>query len=179
MTAHALKGDRDRCLAAGMDGYVAKPIDPSELFAVLEDPDATPQTSTPSKAEICRIIDTEEILRRMGGDQELLQELSTMFLQSLPKQLEQLRAAVSSGDLGELGRIAHSLKGSTGNFSAHLAFEAVKQLESAARTAAADEEAGNLDSDRRAAVYEAAADVIREAERVQSVLEPLAAGERL
>jgi CheY-like chemotaxis protein len=179
MTAHALKGDRDRCLAAGMDGYVAKPIDPAELFGVLEDPEGAPAPPTASRAEICRIIDTEEILRRMGGDHELLQELSTMFLQSLPKQLEEVRAAVAAGDLGALGRVAHSLKGSTGNFSAHLAFEAAKQLETLARCAADDEEAGNLDTDRRAAVYEAAADVIREAERVQEVLTPLAAGERL
>jgi CheY-like chemotaxis protein/HPt (histidine-containing phosphotransfer) domain-containing protein len=146
MTAHAMKGDRERCLAAGMDGYVSKPIQPQELFDAIESlgragPDEGLSTPTspdePGGApggQVEAVIDRAEVMRRVGGDMVLLRELIVMFLESWPERLSELRAAIARRDCEAVERAAHSLKGSVGNFAARRAFEATRRVEECART---------------------------------------------
>ncbi len=134
MTAHAMKGDRERCLRAGMDGYVSKPILPGELFEAIDrlilpaDRDGPAAPSTPPLSEV---LDRAEVLDRVGGDGELLKELVRVFLDSWPRQLAELRAALERRDVRALGRAAHTLKGTVGTLGARAAFTAAQSLEAA------------------------------------------------
>ena len=132
LTAHAMKGDDERCLAAGMDGYIAKPIKVEDLVGAVENLGGSPAvakvapTANPREHEP---IDTASALARVEGDVELLDELVALFLQGLPEMLANLRDAITAGDANALERAAHKLKGSVGNFAAQPAFEAALQLE--------------------------------------------------
>jgi CheY-like chemotaxis protein len=132
-TAHAMKGDRERCLAAGMDGYVSKPIRVEELFEAVERlVISSDRTVTPAAPhEEC--IDWQAALARLDGDGELLGELAQLFLNDLPKQMTAVREAIEQQQRQALERAAHTLKGSVGNFAARAAFQAVRNLEMLAR----------------------------------------------
>ena len=93
MTAHAMKGDRERCLAAGMDGYVAKPIQPDELLRVLGDlvPAATDVPAAPAE----NALDPAGALERAAGDTVLLRELVELFLGDCPRMLAEIREAIT------------------------------------------------------------------------------------
>ncbi|MGA9887592.1 MAG: response regulator [Candidatus Acidiferrales bacterium] len=130
MTAHAMKGDRERCLEGGMDGYISKPITHGGLAKVIEgvlavsaraagEPEAT------AKGESM----DEELLARFGGDAGLLQELAELFIQSCPKMLDEIRDALRKQDAKTLERAAHSLKGCVGNFFSQGARETAQRLE--------------------------------------------------
>jgi two-component system sensor histidine kinase/response regulator len=132
MTAHALKGDRDRCLAAGMDAYVSKPLQPQELFSVLEglaplsrDGGGPAPVSTPQPLAF----DLAAALERVEGDVELMKELAGLFLEECPQRMAEIRQAVLRKDASKLQQVAHTLKGSVGNFGAREAFEATRRLE--------------------------------------------------
>ncbi|MBE3134948.1 MAG: response regulator, partial [Acidobacteria bacterium] len=132
VTAHAMKGDRERCLAAGMDGYISKPIVPKELRALLDrfggghrPPGEAASESVPSEPAL----DREAALARAGGDIELLRELAELFRDVGPALLAEIRQAIDCRDADKLRRAAHSLKGSVGNFDARRAFDAAASLE--------------------------------------------------
>ena len=132
MTAHALKGDRDRCLAAGMDAYVSKPLRPQELWGVLEGlPVATgdADAAAAGTAAHAAAFDRAAALERVDGDVELLKELAGLFLDDCPARMAEIRQAIVQRDAAKLQRAAHTLKGSVGHFGARETFEAAQRLE--------------------------------------------------
>ena len=148
MTAHAMKGDRDRFLAAGMDGYVAKPVRPHELYAAVEGggPNDEDGLLAPagfdglrraqSSRELSRTevpFEWESALENVGGDGAMLRELAEIFFVECPKLMEQIREHIASADGPELRRAAHTLKGSAHVFGAEEAADAAHRLEEIGR----------------------------------------------
>jgi CheY-like chemotaxis protein len=125
MTAHAMKGDRERCIEAGMDGYVAKPIHTDELAAAI---DQAFGGHPPADA-----VDRSTLLNNFDNDRELLRNLIERFAADSPQQLARIRTAVDKQDPEELRLAAHSLKGSVGNFVAPRAWALAQQLEQAGK----------------------------------------------
>lgn len=131
MTAHAMKGDRERCLASGMDDYLSKPLEPKEFFTTIEtwidrrvpvldeQPGAIENTLTienqtyPGK----EIINIQDALPRFGNDKEFFKEMLIEFVESLPERLEAIEQAIIMNDPTQIGRLAHSVKGTASNFS--------------------------------------------------------------
>jgi CheY-like chemotaxis protein len=130
LTAHAMKGDRERCLEAGMDAYVSKPVHPQQLFQAIGTlaPDPAP-AGTVTEADPVAAWDPGAALARVGGDRELLKELVHLFLDECPKWLAEIRQALDAHDAAALRRAAHSLKGGLGHFGARAALEAAQCLE--------------------------------------------------
>ena len=139
MTAHAMKGDRDRFLAAGMDGYVAKPVRPHELYAAVEGLHSALGRETASAGfdgELSRTdvsFEWDAALERVGGDEAMLRDLAEMFFAECPKLMQQIREHIASADGPELRRAAHTLKGSAHVFGAAAAADAAHRLEEIGR----------------------------------------------
>ena len=134
LTAHAMSGDRDRCLEAGMNGYLSKPIDRAKLFAVVEGEDDAPvaapaATPAPPPEAETPAIDVPELLQRLGGDADLARDVVDLFRLDWPTSLARLRAALEAGDAGAVQRAAHSLKGAAGNLSAGPTTAAARDIE--------------------------------------------------
>jgi CheY-like chemotaxis protein len=122
MTAHAMAGDRDRCLQAGMDGYLSKPVEPDALFAVVERNSAG-VTSAPAP------IDRSSLLERLGGDEAFMGEVAAVFLDDCPRRVAEIKAAVDRRDSEAIRLSAHALKGAAGVISATGLLEAARVLE--------------------------------------------------
>jgi two-component system, sensor histidine kinase and response regulator len=135
MTAYAMKGDRERCLASGMDGYVSKPILADELFRTVDEIlGEWGQGETPStNGRAATVFDHAASLKRTGGDEKLLGELAILFAEDCPRRMQEIRKAVVMQDAGVLERAAHTFRGSVGNFCAPAAAAAVGVLETMGR----------------------------------------------
>jgi CheY-like chemotaxis protein len=136
MTAHAMKGDQERCLAAGMDGYISKPIDAAQLFEFIEE--MGPSAAAPPRAAAPppppdQVWDYAAALARVGGDEGLLRETTDLLLVELPRLLDSIHAAVRAEDAGAVERAAHKLKGAVGILEARGAVAAARDLEALGR----------------------------------------------
>ncbi|MFH1313232.1 MAG: response regulator [Candidatus Eisenbacteria bacterium] len=136
MTANALQGDRQKCVDAGMDDYVSKPVEPEDLAEVLsrwlptEPPE--PRRVTPPPSDGKEVLDREDLLRRLGGDEEMVQQILETFMQDAPKQLIALKQAVEANDITLAERHAHTLKGAAGNVGARALHNAAMKAQEAA-----------------------------------------------
>lgn len=125
MTAHAMKGDRDACITAGMDGYLSKPIRASDLFEAIErlliEKDQTPVVR-PAPGPGGPVFDEAAILARLDGDQQLLSELITTFLDECPGLMAAVRRATAQNNAAQVAQTAHALKGAICNLTDKAAF---------------------------------------------------------
>jgi two-component system, sensor histidine kinase and response regulator len=139
MTAHAMKGDRERCLEAGMDGYVSKPVQSKLLYETIESMTSgislteTHPDQSPWKPLGREAVDLAEILERLGGNVGLLQSVVALFEEDCPGQMARIQDAIRSGDARELASAAHTLKGSLLVLSADKASAAALELENLGR----------------------------------------------
>jgi signal transduction histidine kinase/CheY-like chemotaxis protein len=146
MTALVMQGDRERCLAVGMDGYLTKPIRPRALDEVLENYiaqkkqsntgfEGAPKTSAqPSPTSELEPVDGRELLKRVGDDREFLTELVNLFREEGPKQLGKIKTALEKKDAAEVLRGAHSLRGTLANLAARSAADLTAGIEHAAKS---------------------------------------------
>jgi CheY-like chemotaxis protein len=113
MTAHAMKGDRERCLAADMDGYISKPVNRQELVALVESVPVAPQAE-PAPAAL-PAFDAAAMIERVG-DEALARQLVGLFLAEYPKLLGALRESFAARQPDDVRRAAHAAKGCIANF---------------------------------------------------------------
>ena len=157
MTAHAMAGDRERCLAAGMDDYLSKPLRRADLLELLERISVTrrfsvspPPLKTPEGnfefqgtlaltselvAPARLVFSREKLLDQFDGDEALMNQLIALFQQNTPHLLDKIRDSIVRRDAGDLARSAHALISSLGEFGALGASHLTRQLESQAREA--------------------------------------------
>jgi len=133
LTAHAMKDDQARCLAAGMDGYVSKPVKADELFATIDR--LCTAASAPNFLPGDPPVDLAAALRAMDGDTTLLTEMVALLQQVYPTYLAELRGAVAHGDAAQLAHSAHSLKGAVAVFHATTAYSLASELETIGQAA--------------------------------------------
>jgi two-component system, sensor histidine kinase and response regulator len=128
MTAHALKGDRERCLESGMDDYLAKPVSSREIAEAIQRlfplaPAAAVASGRSNPWTAARA------LAQVEGDEKLLHEIVAIFVDEAPKLLAQLRQAITTHDVELLERTAHNLKGQLGYLGATVAAQKSRELE--------------------------------------------------
>jgi two-component system, sensor histidine kinase and response regulator len=130
MTAHAMKGDRERCLAAGMDAYISKPIQFEELLEVTE---SLSGSSAPAAGSADSGWNLEVALGRVGGDQVLLADLARIFCEQCPRLLAEVQNSVAGRRILDVKRAAHSLRSAIATFAAEAASDVAAKLEGFSR----------------------------------------------
>ena len=123
LTAHAMRGDREACMAAGMNDYIAKPVQPAELKATLEKWLLSPA-----------VFDESDLIARLMGDRQLTRSLLGGFLDDIPKQLAALTVSLNANDVAAAGSTAHRIRGAAGSVSAKALEEIAWEMEQAGNT---------------------------------------------
>ena len=144
MTAHAMKGDAQRCLDGGMDGYVSKPVRRKALYAAIEEVmlratenstagNVVEETVGGNEAEPAigaePVFDEEELKEEYEGDEDLLADMIESYFKLVPKLGSEMEDAIAKNDAATVCEIAHTLKGGSGNFFAKAAFASAQTLE--------------------------------------------------
>ncbi len=143
MTAHAVAGYREHCLAMGMNDYVSKPIDPDTLYDVLAKwvnlPDqlAAPASTAALAADAAEStldlpgIDVAGAMARLGGNEAIFLRLLTIFVEDFSAAPRALREAIDAGDLARAAELVHKVRGASGNLSANALYRSAGELERA------------------------------------------------
>ena len=150
MTAHALASDRERCLEAGMNDYISKPVDAEALTTMLakwlpEAPPHLPMESSPARvqpevrtvktveAASLAVFDRASFLARMMDDERLVREVQKSFLEELPKNIERLQQLVARGETKQAGEMAHGIKGAAANVDGKALCQVATDMEMAGK----------------------------------------------
>ncbi|MDJ0811832.1 MAG: response regulator [Desulfobacterales bacterium] len=154
LTANALKGDREKCLAAGADDYIPKPLKKHELLAMIgkwvdappEDSEnaGAPNTTVPSASEATPL-NYPLALEEFGHEVDTLMAVLTEFTDDVMRRLPKMRAAVANGDADTVARAAHAIRGGSANLTAKALAEAAASLEKAIQSGAPLDTSGMLD----------------------------------
>ncbi len=138
MTANALKGDREKCLEAGMDDYISIPVKSDDLIKVIEKHIFGPAGATDSVSNIeekiqgGKIFDRNEFIERMG-DEESCKMIAGVFVKDICDQIKNLKKAFKDNDVKVVERVAHSIKGASDNITAQQLRDIALEIETAGR----------------------------------------------
>ncbi len=145
MTAHAMRGDKEKCLEAGMDDYISKPISTDKLTRALNNAlnKKTSAGSFPNETQVLTAeqntsFEWDDLLYRIGNDEEILTTVLTAFLSEAPGQINSIKQALAENDSNKIAHAAHALKGAAANIGAIELYKAALMVES--KTASEDRE---------------------------------------